>query len=59
MYFDRNIEKVAWLFNHFTDIGYGNYLLTAPVERNKRQFWKADSEIPAEMEKLMCQIYSR
>ena len=22
--------------------------MTAPVERNKRQFWKADSEIPVE-----------
>jgi hypothetical protein len=41
-----------FLFNLFTDIGYGNYLLTAPVERNKRQFWKADSEIPVEMEKI-------
>ena len=41
-----------FLFNLFTDIGYGNYLLTAPVERNKRQFWKADSEIPVEVEKI-------
>jgi hypothetical protein len=41
-----------FLLNLFTDIGYGNYLLTAPVERNKRQFWKADSEIPVEVEKI-------
>ena len=44
--------QLGFLFNLFTDIGYGNYLLTAPIERNKRQFWKADSEIPVEVEKI-------
>ena len=52
---DKDLPVVLlgfFLFNLFTDIGYGNYLLTAPVERNKRQFWKADSEIPVEVEKI-------
>lgn len=26
------------------DVGYGNYLLTAPVERNQRQLWAEDAE---------------
>ena len=50
------MQALVWPVNFtnffFTDIGYGNYLLTAPVERNKRQFWKAESEIPVEMEKI-------
>jgi hypothetical protein len=28
----------------YIDVGYGNYLLTAPVERNQRQLWKEESE---------------
>lgn len=27
-----------------SDVGYGNYLLTAPVERNQRQLWADESE---------------
>ena len=27
----------------FADIGYGNYLLTAPVERKQRKLWKNDA----------------
>jgi hypothetical protein len=32
----------------FTDIGYGNYVLTAPVERSRRNSDKPDSEKPKE-----------
>ena len=27
-----------------SDIGYGNYLLTAPVERNQRQMWNQEGQ---------------
>ena len=36
----------------FSDIGYGNYLLTAPVERQQREFWKEEddnSDLPTAM----------
>lgn len=29
---------------YFSDVGYGNYLLTAPVERNQRQLWEDEAK---------------
>ena len=32
----------------FKDIGYGNYLLTAPVERKQRKLWKVENFLEKE-----------
>ena len=47
----KNIISTAILYG-FSDIGYGNYLLTAPVERQQREFWKEEddnSDLPTAM----------